>query len=84
MLRSHECPRQVEWGERIACFMPNKRLSSKLISTLNATYLSGEGGYNEVAVPTINSVMGGSFGTASEVSPPEGSFYTTCECSDCH
>lgn len=63
------CCAQVEWGERISCFMPNKRMSLKLIQTLNATYLSGEGGYNEVAVPTINSQAGGTFGTASEVCP---------------
>lgn len=58
---------QVEWGKRIACFMPSKRMSSKLIRSLNETYLSGQGGYNEIAVPTINSVSGGTFGTAHEV-----------------
>ena len=57
----------VEWGDRIACFMPSKRMSRRLLQTLNSTYLSGEGGYNEVVVPTVNAVSGGTFGTAHQV-----------------
>ncbi len=60
---------QVAWGERVACFMPAKRFSTPLLQSINGSYLQGKGGYNEIAVPTINAMAGGSFGTASEVRP---------------
>lgn len=44
--------------------MPTKRMSFPLLQTLNETYLSGLGGYNEVAVPSINAMHDGTFGTA--------------------
>ena len=58
---------QVPHKDRIACFAPCRRLSTALLSTLQTWYLRGKGGYNEVAVGTINAATNGTFGTASLV-----------------
>lgn len=47
--------------------MPSKRISHNLLSAINVSYANGKGGYNEVAVPTINLLHKGTFGTGSEV-----------------
>ena len=61
-----ECD-QVPWQDRVACFAPVRRLSTRLLATLQQWYLAGRGGYCEVGVPTINAVTNGTFATATEV-----------------
>lgn len=56
----------VPWKDRIACLMPMKRLSRALLLAVDRTYVTGKGGYNEVAVPTINRMYHhGTFGVAT-------------------
>ena len=50
----------------MACFAPLRRLSHRLLQRLQSAYLQQQGGYCEVAVPTINAITNGTFNTATQ------------------